>query len=290
MDLKQTIKYFSESRAATLFQNSIERWQSVNSAQLAAALAYHTIFSLAPLLIISIYIAGLWLGQADAQAYVAEQIQSLLGPEGTEIILSMIRNLREGNSGLIASMIGLGTVIFGATRVFNQLEITLNILFESKEQAENGILNVLQKRALSFAMMASVSLLLLISLLFSTALSVVKNLFIDVIPQWEAVIQLLNYSIPVFMATALFAVIFKFLPEANLSWHNTLTGGFFTAILFTIGQLFISYYLGNSSISSAYGAAGSLLVILVWIYYSAHIFYFGAAFTKEYSDWKKATV
>lgn len=290
MDIKQTIKKIPESRAATLFQNTIKRWQTVNSPQLAAALAYHTIFSLAPLLIISIYIAGLWLGQADAQAYVAEQIQSLLGPEGTEIILSMIRNLREGNSGLIASMIGLGTVIFGATRVFNQLEITLNILFESEEQAENGILNVLQKRALSFAMMASVSLLLLISLLFSTALSVVKNLFIDVIPQWETVIQLLNYSIPVFMATALFAVIFKFLPEANLSWHNTLTGGFLTAVLFTIGQLLISYYLGNSSISSAYGAAGSLLVILVWIYYSAHIFYFGAAFTKEYSDWKKATV
>ena len=109
----------------------------------------------------------------------------------------------------------------------------------------------------------------------------------DVIPQWETIIQLLNYSIPVLMGTILFSLIFKFLPETDLSWKNTLTGGFLTAILFGIGQLLISYYLGNSSISSAYGAAGSLLVILVWIYYSAQIFYFGAAFTKVYSDRRK---
>ena len=166
--------------------------------------------------------------------------------------------------------------------------MTLKILFESEAQAESGILKVLQKRALSFAMMGSASLLLLLSVLFSTGLSVIKNLFLDVIPHWETVIQILNYSIPVITATGLFSVIFKILPEANLKWRNTLTGGFLTAVLFTLGQLVISYYLGNSSISSAYGAAGSLLVILVWIYYSAHIFYFGAAFTKEYIDWKKA--
>jgi membrane protein len=284
MTLKKYLNIISEKKFIKLLQESVARWQEVNSSQLAAALAYHTVFSLAPLLIISIYVAGLVLGQADAQAFVTEQIQSLLGPQGTEIILSMIRNLRKGNSGLIASIIGLGTLIFGATRIFNQLEITLNIMFDSKKEEESGIVNVLRKRAISFAMMGGVSILLLLSLLFSTALSLVKNLFIDVIPQSGAVIKLLNYSIPVIMATFLFAVIFKFLPQANFSWRSTLKGGALTAVLFSIGQLLISYYLGNSSISSAYGAAGSVLVILVWVYYSAQIFYFGAAFTKVIAD------
>ncbi len=288
INLKNLRSQLESTRFFQIFKPTIETWQSVNASQLSAALAYHTIFSLAPLLIIAIYIAGLIFGRADAQQYVTTQIQNLLGPEGAEVILSMIRNLREGSSGLIASIISLATVLFGATRIFNQLEVTLNLMFEGDEEEDgNQIIDQLRKRGWSFVLMGIVSLLLLLSVLFSTGLSLVKSLFMDVIPQWETIIQLLNYSIPVLMGTILFSLIFKFLPETDLSWKNTLTGGFLTAILFGIGQLLISYYLGNSSISSAYGAAGSLLVILVWIYYSAQIFYFGAAFTKVYSDRNK---
>ncbi|HKJ26105.1 MAG TPA: YihY/virulence factor BrkB family protein [Anaerolineales bacterium] len=288
MNIKGKFANIQDYSAVQLARKTYERWQTVNAPQLAAALAYHTIFSLAPLLIISIYIVGLVLGQSDVQAFVIDQINTLLGEEGTKIILSMIQNLRQGNSGLVASIIGLATLVFGATRVFNQLEVTLNILFESEEEESSGIVNLLQKRALSFGMMGGVSILLFLSLLFSTGLSIVKRFFMDVIPQLEGLLQVLNYAIPVVMATFLFAVIFKYLPAAHLTWRSTLVGGFLTAILFTIGQLIISYYLGNSSISSAYGAAGSLLVVLVWIYYSAHIFYFGAAFTKEYANWQTA--
>lgn len=277
-------KLITENDAFKLLKSTIERWQSVNSAQLAAALAYHTIFSLAPLLIIAIYIAGLILGRADAQQYVTNQMQNLIGAQGSELILSMIRSLREGRSGVIASIVSIVTVIFGATRIFNQLETTLNIMFDSADETRDGIKYALRKRGLSFALMGGVSILLLLSVLFSTGLSLVKNLFMDTIPQWETVVQWLNYGIPVIMATILFTVIFKFLPEADLDWKNTFIGGFLTAVLFSIGQILISYYLGNSSIASAYGAAGSLLVILVWIYYSAQIFYFGAAFTKEFAD------
>lgn len=283
--MKQAISKFSRIPLVDLVTATYHRWQDVNASQLAAALAYHTIFSLAPLLIISIYVAGLVLGQADAQSYVTNQIESLLGNEGTQVILSMIRNLREGSSGIIATLIGAVTLIFGATRVFNQLETTLNIIFnEGSQQDKNGLISTLQNRLISFAMMAGVSLMLLLSLLFSTGLSLIKNLFVDVIPDWSILTNGLNYAIPVVMATFLFALIFKFLPQGELGWRESLVGGMLTAVLFSVGQLLISYYLGNSSISSAYGAAGSLLVVLVWIYYSALIFYFGATFTKEYAD------
>ena len=284
MNLKEIKNRVTENEVVRLLKASIERWQSVNSSQLAAALAYHTIFSLAPLLIISIYVAGLILGRSDAQQYVVNQIQNLLGDQGTEVILSMIHNLQERSSGLIASILSLFTVIFGATRVFNQLETTLNILFGSADETGDGIKYELRKRGQSFALMLGVSILLLLSVLFSTGLSLVKNLFMDIIPQWETLIQILKYVIPVIMATILFSAIFKFLPEADLSWRNTLIGAALTAVLFSVGQILISNYLGNSSIASAYGAAGSLLVILVWIYYSAQIFYFGAAFTKEFAE------
>ncbi|MEJ2757120.1 MAG: YihY/virulence factor BrkB family protein [Anaerolineales bacterium] len=283
--MKQAINKFTQIPIVDIVITTYKRWQDVNASQLAAALAYHTIFSLAPLLIISIYISGLVLGQADVQSYVTDQIQNLLGENETQVILSMIKNLREGNSGLIASLIGAVTLIFGATRVFNQLEMTLNIIFNDGQQPdESGLISTLQKRLISFAMMGGASLLLLLSLLFSTGLSLIKNLFIDVLPQWAFLTNGLNYIIPVAMATFLFSLIFKFLPQGELDWRETLVGGLLTALLFSIGQLLISYYLGNSSISSAYGAAGSLLVVLVWIYYSAQIFYFGAAFTKEYAD------
>ena len=286
MNFKQIREWITNLKIVKLIQAAIEQWQAANVSQLAAALAYHTIFSLAPLLIIAIYVAGLILGRADVQDYVTDQIQTLLGEEGTDLILSMIRNLRQGSSGLIASVASLFTVIFGATRVFNQLEATLNIIFAADDQEGNGIVSVLRKRGLSFLMMIGVSILLLISVMFSTGLSLVKNLFEDFIPQAKTLVQVLNYLVPVVIGTIMFSAIYKFLPDRDMSWRNTLVGGSLTSVLFSAGQLLISYYLGNSSISSAYGAAGSLLVILVWIYYSAQIFYFGAVFTKAYADRK----
>lgn len=286
MNFEQIREWITSQKTVKLIQAAIDQWQAANVSQLAAALAYHTIFSLAPLLIIAIYVSGFILGRADVQDYVTNQIQTLLGKEGTQLILSMIRNLRQDNSGLIATIIGVFTVIFGATRVFNQLEATLNIIFGADDQAGNGIVSVLRKRGLSFLMMIAVSILLLISVIFSTGLSLVKNLFEEVIPQAEVMLQVLNYLLPVVIGTIMFSAIYKFLPDRDMSWRNTLVGGLLTSVLFSIGQLLISYYLGNSSIASAYGAAGSLLVILVWIYYSAQIFYFGAVFTKAYADQK----
>lgn len=286
MNFEQIREWITNQKSVKLIQAAIKQWQAANVSQLAAALAYHTIFSLAPLLIIAIYVAGFILGRADVQDYVTNQIQTLLGEEGTDLILSMIRNLRQDNSGLIASIIGLFTVIFGATRIFNQLEATLNIIFAADDQTDNGIVTVLRKRGLSFLMMIGVSILLLISVLFSTGLSLVQNLFEDVLPQAETLVQVFNYLVPVVIGTIMFSAIYKFLPDRDMGWRNTLIGGLLTSVLFSAGQLLISYYLGNSSIASAYGAAGSLLVILVWIYYSAQIFYFGAVFTKAYANQK----
>ena len=287
MYLKQIREQITNLEIVKLIQASVDHWQDANVSQLAAALAYHTIFSLAPLLIIAIYVAGLLLGRADVEDYVTTQIQTMMGEEGTQLILSMIRNLRQDNSGMIASIIGLSTVIFGASRVFNQLEVTLNIIFTADDQADSGIKKVLRKRGLSFLMMIGVSILLLISILFSTSLSLINNLFDGVIPQAETLVQVLNYLLPIVIGTFMFSAMYKFIPNRDMTWRNTLAGGFLTAVLFSIGQFLISYYLGNSSIASAYGAAGSLLMLLVWIYYSAQIFYFGAIFTKVYADRKK---
>lgn len=287
MNLKQIREQITNLEVVKLIQASVGHWQDANVSQLAAALAYHTIFSLAPLLIIAIYVAGLLLGRANVEDYVTTQIQTLLGEEGTQLILSMIRNLRQDNSGMIASIIGLSTVIFGASRVFNQLEVTLNIIFTADDQADSGIKKVLRKRGLSFLMMIGVSILLLISIIFSTSLSLINNLFDGVIPQAETLVQVLNYLLPIVIGTFMFSAMYKFIPNRDMTWRNTLAGGFLTAVLFSIGQFLISYYLGNSSIASAYGAAGSLLMLLVWIYYSAQIFYFGAIFTKVYADRKK---
>ena len=169
MNFKQIREQITNLKIVKLIQSAIAHWQAANASQLAAALAYHTIFSLAPLLIIAIYVAGVILGRADVQDYVTNQIQTLLGEEGTQLILSMIRNLQQDNTGLIATIVGVFTVIFGATRIFNQLEATLNIIFEADDQDSNGVLSVLRKRGLSFLMMVGVSILLLVSVLFSTS-------------------------------------------------------------------------------------------------------------------------
>jgi membrane protein len=289
MNLEQIKERITNLKIVKMIQAAMKTWQEVNVALLAAALAYHTIFSIAPLLIIAIYVAGLLLGRADAQEYIAGEIRILLGKNVSESILSMIDSFRRSDSGLIASIIGLLTLIFGATRVFNQLESSLDIIFETSAEDRNGIKSMLQKRALSFLMMLGFSILLLLSVLISAGISLINNAVNNILPQTEVIFQLLDYIVPVLLGVIMFSAIFRYLPNKDMGWRNILVGGLLTSVLFAIGQQLISFYLGTSTIGSAYGAAGTLLVILVWIYYSALIFYFGAVFTKAYSNREKLT-
>lgn len=255
----------------------------------AAALSYYTIFSLPALLAIIVTIVGAIWGQEAASGEIQRQIESLIGSQAASEIQTMIANAgksAQGRSGLIASLIGIGVLIFGATGAFIQLQSALNTIWEvAPDPDAGGIKNFLSKRLLSFGMILAVGFLLLVSLAASAAISA----FGDILAQWlpaffsGPLLSILNFAVSLLIITILFAAIFKILPDAVIRWKDVGMGAFFTAILFVIGKTLIGLYLGRSNVASAYGAAGSLALILVWIYYSSLILFWGAELTQSYA-------
>jgi membrane protein len=258
---------------------------------LAAALAYYTVFSLAPLLIIVIAIAGSVFGEEAARGEIVGQIQGLVGQEGAEAIQVMLQNTQKPNSGgTIATIFGVITLLFGATGVFGQLQDALNLIWDVQPKPERGIKNFIQTRLLSFAMVVVVGFLLLVSLVISAVLAGVSNFFGAMFPGFILGGQILNILISFITITLLFASIYKFLPDVHVPWKNLWVGAGVTAFLFTIGKFMIGLYLGNSSVGSTYGAAGSLVVILIWVFYSAQILLLGAEFTQVYSKYQGSPI
>jgi membrane protein len=275
------------SRAVKLLKDTITEWNEDNVPLLAAALAYYTVFSLAPLLVIAIAIAGAFFGEEAARQEIAGQIQGMVGKDGAEAIQTMIQNAhRPDSGGTVATVLGVMTLLLGASGVFGQLQTALNTIWEVKPKPGQGIKGFLQSRFLSFAMVLVIGFLLLVSLILSAVLAGVSRFFGNVIPGFAAVGETLNFVISFGVTTFLFAAIYKFLPDVKVPWKNLWIGAAATALLFTIGKFLIGLYLGNSGISSTYGAAGSLVVILVWIFYSAQILLIGAEFTQVYSKYK----
>jgi membrane protein len=270
-------------KVVKLLKNTFQEWQEDRVPLWAAGLAYYTIFSLAPILIIAIAIAGAVFGQDAAQGEIVHQLQGLVGKDGAEFIESMIQNAsKPGSGGVIATLFSLATLIFGASGAFGQLQDALNTIWEVKPDPKQGVKGMVRNRFLSFAMVLVIGFLLLVSLVLSAALAGVSNFFGSLIPglAWG---QLLNFVISFGFTTLLFALIYKVLPDVKVPWSDLWVGATVTALLFSIGRFLIGVYLGNSSISSAYGAAGSLIVILLWVYYSAQIILFGAEFTQVYA-------
>lgn len=258
---------------------------------LAAALAYYTVFSLAPLLLIVIAIAGSVFGEEAAQGEIVGQIQGLIGREGAEAIQVMLQNTQQPNSGgTVATVLGIVTLLFGATGVFGQLQDALNIIWDVQPKPGRGVKNFIQTRLLSFAMVVVIGFLLLVSLVISAVLAGVSHFFGEMFPGFILGGQILNLVISFGTTTLLFASIYRFLPDVHVPWKNLWIGAAVTAFLFTIGKSMIGLYLGNSGVGSTYGAAGSLVVILIWVFYSAQILLLGAEFTQVYSKYRGSPI
>ncbi|HLV36435.1 MAG TPA: YihY/virulence factor BrkB family protein [Spirillospora sp.] len=266
-----------------LFRETFQEWSEDNAARMAAALAYYTVFSIGPLLVIVTAVAGLAFGQDAVRDRLDEQIAGLVGPESAAFIQEIIKNASDPGEGLLATVIGIATLLLGAMGVFQQLQDALNTAWDVSSQSGGGLLVMIRSRLISFGMVLVVGLLLLISLVLSAALAALNNLVSGFIPQLQLLAHILNFVVSFGIITLLFALIYKYLPETDIAWRDVWVGSALTALLFTVGKQLIGLYLGNSGLSSTYGAAGSFVVILVWIYYSAQILLFGAEFTQVFA-------
>lgn len=272
----------------TLFKLSFKDWQEDNASRLAAALAYYTIFSFAPMLVIAIAVAGLIWQREAVQAQVMDQIQGLVGAEGQEFVSGLLDSVASPAEGILATVLGVITLLFGAIGLFNQLHEALNTVWEVKEEKIEGFWNKVKDlvvdRFLSFTMILGIGFMLLVSLVISAGISATEQLVASVLPFHELILQAINLVVSIAIITVFFAMIYKILPDAEIEWSDVWLGSFVTAVLFSVGKLLIGLYLGSSAIASSFGAAGSLVLLLVWVYYSAQILLFGAEFTQVYAN------
>ena len=270
---------------AMLVRQTVKEWQDDDASSLAAALAYHTAFTLAPLLIIVFAIAGAFWSTEVVQGYFLTETEMLIGKDGTELIRAMVASAGSGNNDTIAMIIGSATLLFGATSAFTHLRTALNIIWDvPKEHIPTGISALARSRVLSFGLLLTVGFLLLVSLLISAGISAIDEFVHGFFPSAQFLLQGTNVVISFALITVFFALLYKFLPDAQVKWRDVWIGAAITAFLFTIGKTLIGIYLGNSSITSTYGAAASFAIILAWIYYSTQIFFFGAELTQVYAN------
>jgi membrane protein len=266
-----------------LLKETYVEWDRHQVPKLGAGLAYYTVLSLAPLLIVVITVVGMVLGPKAAQGEIIAQIQGLVGPEGAEAIQAVIANANQPKTGIVASLLGLITLFLGASGVFAELHDALNTIWDAPPRPGSGLLSMIRERFLSFGMVLAIGFLLLVSLVVSAGVAAAATFMGGVLPVPGFVLQGANLLLSLGVITVLFAMIYRFLPSERVPWRDVWIGAAATAVLFSIGKLLIGMYLGKASVGSAYGAAGSLVVVLVWVYYSAQIFFFGAEFTHVYA-------
>lgn len=272
----------------SLLKAAFDDFNEDKAPRLAAALSYYTVFSLAPLLVVVIAVAGLVFGQDAVRGQLDDQIQGMVGAEGGDMVQEMIQNAQRPKESLVATVIGIVTLLLGASGVFGQLKEALNTVWEV-EPEKQGVLATIRSQFISFTMVLGIGFLLLVSLVISAGIAAVSTFVNGLVGNAEVVLQIINFVVSFGFVTVLFAMMYKILPDADIQWRDVWVGAAFTALLFTIGKTLIGLYLGNSGVTSAYGAAGSLVVILLWVYYSAHILLYGAEFTqvfaKRYGSW-----
>lgn len=267
-----------------LLGKTFDKWNEHQAIRISAAVAFYTLLSIAPLLIFITAIVALVFSQQTAQNSLIAEADALVGLRGGDLVRSLVVNTHRHSSGLFPSIIAAVTVLFGAMGVFSGLRDALNTIWEAKAKDRMGWRGMILHRLFSFGMMLSIGFLLLVSLIVSTALSFTGKFLGGYIPVPAEVLQVGNFIFSFSAITLLFGLIFKFVPAVKIRWRDVAVGAVGTALLFTGGKFLLGLYLGKSSVSSVYGAAGSVVALIIWVYYSAQIFFFGAEFTKVYAD------
>ena len=266
-----------------VFIKSFKDFLDDGALKYSASLSYYTVFSIAPVLIIIIGMAGLFFGNEAVTGEVYNQFAGLMGPNVAELIQEAIKNIKLQGQSWTATIVGFGTLLIGATGVFAELQDSLNKIWSIKATAQNGWLKYLINRLISFSMVLTLGFLLMVSLLINALIALLSHQYFSKLSEWHWLSLMINNIIILGIVSLLFAFIFKFLPDVKLRWRDVMSGALFTALLFFIGKYLISTYLSQSSVASAFGAAGSLALMLLWVYYSSAILFFGAEFTKNYA-------
>ena len=270
--------------AVSLLKTTYNNWSDHHAPRLGASVAFYTLLSFAPLLVLTIAVIGLVFDQQKAQAGLIDQARQMIGARGADTVKSLLASAQKPSSGAIASVIAFVTLLFGASGVFSELRDALNIIWDAEPKNESGLMGMVKQRLFSFGMVLSVGFLLLVSLIISAALAFLGKFFSAMLPLPPFVFQVINFIVAFGVITVLFALLFKFVPARHIPWRDVRIGAVGTALLFTIGKFLLGLYLGKASVGSAYGAAGSLVAVIVWVYYSAQIFFFGAEFTRVHAD------
>ncbi|MBV8866554.1 MAG: YihY/virulence factor BrkB family protein, partial [Acidobacteriaceae bacterium] len=263
-------------QAISLLKQTYTQWSDHQATRLGASVAFYSLLSFAPLLLLVVAIIALVFDQKSAQNALIAEARQLIGDRGAETVKSLLASAQKPSSGFFATLIAFITLLFGASGVFTELQDALNLMWDAKPNSANSFLGMVKQRLFSFGMVLSVGFLLLVSLILSTALTYMGQSFGQLLPMPPFVLQAVNFVVSFVVITFLFALMFKYVPDAKVSWRNVLVGAIGTALLFTIGKFLLGLYLGKASVGSTYGAAGSLVAVIVWIYYSAQILFFGA--------------
>jgi membrane protein len=269
---------------ADLIKASVVNWIDDYAPSMGAALAYYAVFSLAPLLVIAVAVAALVFGQEAAQSEILDQLRDLVGPEGADAAEAMLESAQQPKTGAIASMLSLVMLLIGATSVFSEIDSDLNRIWKAPRDSTPGLWNLVRTRFLSLGLVMSVGFLMLVSLVISAALAAVGKYWSPWFDGVEVLLHLANLVFSLVVFTALFALMYKLLPRVPIAWRDVWIGAAITALLFSIGKFLIGLYIGKSGVASSYGAAGAVLILLIWVYYSGQVFLLGAEFTRVYAE------
>src|SRR5882672_7307944 len=272
----------------SLGEKAVYKWLDDRAPTMGAAIAYYTVFSLAPMLVMVIAVAGLAFGQKAAEGALFGELADLIGPESAAALQAMLRSASSTRSGLFATAVGIGTLIIAATAVFGELQSALNVIWKAPASGSlGGLWHLVKSRLVSLSIILVIGFLLLVSLVISTALAALSDYLDWILPGLATILHIVHLILSFGFTTVLFAMIFKILPDNPVEWDEVWLGAAVAALLFTVGKHLFSLYIGSSNMASTYGAAGALIIVLVWVFYSAQIFLLGAEFAKAYSDQRR---
>lgn len=274
-------KFFTDTWS--FINEMYSEWTDDKCFQLAAALSYYTLFSLAPMMVIAISLAGYFFGRDAVSGELYEQIRDLIGADGAKAIQTMVESAYVEQKGLIPTIIGIATLIFSATVTFATLQEALNIIWKVKVNTDSGIMRLVINRVLSFTLVLGIGFLLMVSLIIQSLISLLSKYIQRLLGEGSDILfQILELIVSSSIIILLFAIIFKFLPDAKIKWRNVWRASILTTILFSVGKYLIGLYIGQSNFASTYGAAASIVIIIVWINYSSWIFFVGAEYAYVY--------